>query len=126
MIVSGVCVCNRVIVSSFSASSLTPPPRSADDKENNFYSSDSDYDDEEPKKFHIQIRPVCNRSDSTANELELKATVGTLTLPPNPGVSAGGGAKPGEHFKINICNVALLYCSYPDIWHFMYLFICVN
>ncbi|KAK3566258.1 hypothetical protein QTP86_030526 [Hemibagrus guttatus] len=74
-------------LTSFSVSSLTPPPRSTDDKENNFYSSDSDYDDEEPKKFHIQIRPVCNRSDSAANELELKATVGTLTLPPNPGAT---------------------------------------
>ncbi|XP_060788516.1 f-BAR domain only protein 1 isoform X2 [Neoarius graeffei] len=59
----------------------------AEDKENNFYSSDSDYDDEEPKKFHIQIRPVCSRSNSAANELELKATVGTLSLPPNPGVT---------------------------------------
>ncbi|GAA6079446.1 F-BAR domain only protein 1 isoform X1, partial [Tachysurus ichikawai] len=59
------------------------------DKENNFYSSDSDYDDEEPKKFHIQIRPVCSRSNSAANELELKATVGTLTLPLNPAVSSG-------------------------------------
>uniref|UniRef100_A0AAQ5YXZ4 F-BAR domain only protein 1 n=1 Tax=Amphiprion ocellaris TaxID=80972 RepID=A0AAQ5YXZ4_AMPOC len=53
--------------------------------ENNFYSSDSDFDDEEPKKFHIQIRPVAssNRSNSVATEKELKATVGTLTLPPN-------------------------------------------
>uniref|UniRef100_A0AAQ5Z4J8 F-BAR domain only protein 1 n=1 Tax=Amphiprion ocellaris TaxID=80972 RepID=A0AAQ5Z4J8_AMPOC len=55
------------------------------EKENNFYSSDSDFDDEEPKKFHIQIRPVAssNRSNSVATEKELKATVGTLTLPPN-------------------------------------------
>ncbi|KAL7884586.1 hypothetical protein AOLI_G00073560 [Acnodon oligacanthus] len=61
----------------------------ADEKETNFYSSDSDFDDEEPKKFHIQIRPVAssNRSNSAANELELKATVGALTLPPNQGVS---------------------------------------
>ncbi|XP_046726438.1 F-BAR domain only protein 1 isoform X2 [Silurus meridionalis] len=58
-----------------------------DDKENHFYSSDSDYDDEEPKKFHIQIRPVCSRSNSAANELELKATVGTLSLPSNPGAT---------------------------------------
>uniref|UniRef100_A0A3Q1BN87 MHD domain-containing protein n=1 Tax=Amphiprion ocellaris TaxID=80972 RepID=A0A3Q1BN87_AMPOC len=48
-------------------------------------STDSDFDDEEPKKFHIQIRPVAssNRSNSVATEKELKATVGTLTLPPN-------------------------------------------
>ncbi|XP_038138307.1 F-BAR domain only protein 1 [Cyprinodon tularosa] len=53
------------------------------EKEDNFYSSDSDFDDEEPKKFHIQIRPVASssRSNSVATEKELKATVGTLTLP---------------------------------------------
>uniref|UniRef100_A0A8C7JKC8 F-BAR domain only protein 1 n=1 Tax=Oncorhynchus kisutch TaxID=8019 RepID=A0A8C7JKC8_ONCKI len=52
----------------------------ADDKEDNFYSSDSDFDDEEPKKFHIQIRPVGSSSNSAATEMELKATVGALTL----------------------------------------------
>ncbi|CDQ71423.1 unnamed protein product, partial [Oncorhynchus mykiss] len=57
------------------------------DKENDFYSSDSDFDDEEPKKFHIQIRPVGSSSNSAATEMELKATVGALTLPPNRGVS---------------------------------------
>ncbi|KAI4872289.1 hypothetical protein NFI96_027718, partial [Prochilodus magdalenae] len=63
--------------------------RCAEEKETNFYSSDSDFDDEEPKKFHIQIRPVAssNRGNSAASELELKATVGALTLPPNRGVS---------------------------------------
>ncbi|XP_054646967.1 F-BAR domain only protein 1 isoform X2 [Dunckerocampus dactyliophorus] len=61
----------------------------SEDKEHNFYSSDSDFDDEEPKKFHIQIRPVVNsnRSSAAASEKELKATVGTLTLPPNRGVT---------------------------------------
>uniref|UniRef100_W5LB67 FCH and mu domain containing endocytic adaptor 1 n=1 Tax=Astyanax mexicanus TaxID=7994 RepID=W5LB67_ASTMX len=65
----------------------------AAEKENNFYSSDSDFDDEEPKKFHIQIRPVASstRSNSAANELELKATVGALTLPPNRGAREGAG-----------------------------------
>ncbi|XP_045061439.1 F-BAR domain only protein 1-like isoform X4 [Coregonus clupeaformis] len=58
---------------------------STEDKENDFYSSDSDFDDEEPKKFHIQIRPV-GSSNSAATEMELKATVGALTLPPNRGV----------------------------------------
>uniref|UniRef100_A0A8C6LQ59 FCH and mu domain containing endocytic adaptor 1 n=1 Tax=Nothobranchius furzeri TaxID=105023 RepID=A0A8C6LQ59_NOTFU len=49
---------------------------------NNFYSSDSDFDDEEPKKFHVQIRPEAS-SSSVATEKELKATVWALTLPPN-------------------------------------------
>ncbi|MBN3275200.1 FCHO1 protein, partial [Polyodon spathula] len=58
------------------------------DKETNFYSSDSDFDDDEPKKFHVQIRPPASGScrDSAATEQELKATVGALTLPPNRAV----------------------------------------
>lgn len=62
--------------------------------EDNFYSSDSDFDDEEPKKFHIQIRPV-GSSNSAATEMELKATVGALTLPPNRGVGRGEGVGTG-------------------------------
>ncbi|KAF1385473.1 hypothetical protein PFLUV_G00108140 [Perca fluviatilis] len=95
-------------------SALTETPNSPlEEKENNFYSSDSDFDDEEPKKFHIQIRPVAssNRSNSAATEKELKATVGALTLPPNRGVrqqvsvkwhlsrnssTAGGRSEEGE------------------------------
>ncbi|CAB1331384.1 unnamed protein product [Coregonus sp. 'balchen'] len=63
---------------------------STEDKEDNFYSSDSDFDDEEPKKFHVQIRPVGSSScsNSAATEMELKATVGALTLPPNRGETA--------------------------------------
>ncbi|KAM6962728.1 f-BAR domain only protein 1 [Aplochiton taeniatus] len=59
------------------------------EKENSFYSSDSDFDDDEPKKFHVQIRPVASggHGSCAATEKELKATVGTLTLPPNRGVS---------------------------------------
>ncbi|XP_030288609.1 f-BAR domain only protein 1 isoform X2 [Sparus aurata] len=85
----------------------------SEEKENNFYSSDSDFDDEEPKKFHIQIRPVAssNRSSSAATEKELKATIGALTLPPNRGArqqvsikrhlsrhssTAGGRSEEGE------------------------------
>ncbi|XP_063056793.1 f-BAR domain only protein 1 isoform X2 [Engraulis encrasicolus] len=60
-----------------------------EEKESNFYSSDSDFDDDEPKKFNIQIRPVASgsRGNAAAHEMELKATVGALTLPPNTGVS---------------------------------------
>ncbi|XP_018583673.1 f-BAR domain only protein 1 [Scleropages formosus] len=63
--------------------------RCPQEREENFYSSDSDFDDDEPKKFHILIRPVgsSTRCNSAANELELRATVGALTLPPNRGVS---------------------------------------
>ncbi|XP_036410501.1 F-BAR domain only protein 1-like [Megalops cyprinoides] len=57
------------------------------DKDGSFYSSDSDFDDDEPKKFNIQIRPVGTSGRSHAPAEELRATVGALTLPPNRGVS---------------------------------------
>uniref|UniRef100_A0A673VZ45 FCH and mu domain containing endocytic adaptor 1 n=1 Tax=Salmo trutta TaxID=8032 RepID=A0A673VZ45_SALTR len=63
--------------------------------DDNFYSSDSDFDDEEPKKFHIQIRPV-GSSNSAATEMELKATVGALTLPPNRGGEGEGATHRGK------------------------------
>ncbi|XP_029105227.1 F-BAR domain only protein 1-like [Scleropages formosus] len=60
------------------------------DKDASFFSSDSDFDDDEPKKFRIQIRPVgagAGRRNPPADERELRATVGALTLPPNRAVS---------------------------------------
>lgn len=58
------------------------------EKENHFYSSsDSDFDDDEPRKFHIHIKPAQPKeecSNPTASAEELKATAGNLILPPNP------------------------------------------
>ncbi|XP_078010300.1 F-BAR domain only protein 1 isoform X4 [Phascolarctos cinereus] len=52
-------------------------------------SSDSDYDDdEEPRKFFVQIKPAPPPSqsrDSEAAAAQLKATAGSLILPPGPG-----------------------------------------
>ncbi|XP_048845480.1 LOW QUALITY PROTEIN: F-BAR domain only protein 1-like [Brienomyrus brachyistius] len=63
-------------------------------KDPSFYSSDSDFDDDEPKKFHIRIRPVGGgggggggRPNPAADERELRATVGALTLAPNQPIS---------------------------------------
>uniref|UniRef100_A0A8C9W5M1 F-BAR domain only protein 1-like n=1 Tax=Scleropages formosus TaxID=113540 RepID=A0A8C9W5M1_SCLFO len=41
-----------------SLTELVPFIRCPQEREENFYSSDSDFDDDEPKKFHILIRPV--------------------------------------------------------------------
>uniref|UniRef100_A0A671WHK6 F-BAR domain only protein 1-like n=1 Tax=Sparus aurata TaxID=8175 RepID=A0A671WHK6_SPAAU len=73
------------------------------EKENNFYSSDSDFDDEEPKKFHIQIRPVAssNRSSSAATEKELKATIGALTL------SSGIGSTSSSRLGLDVNSSSL-------------------
>uniref|UniRef100_K7E2V9 FCH and mu domain containing endocytic adaptor 1 n=1 Tax=Monodelphis domestica TaxID=13616 RepID=K7E2V9_MONDO len=52
-------------------------------------SSDSDYDDdEEPRKFFVQIKPAPPPSqsrDPEAAAAQLKATAGSLILPPGPG-----------------------------------------
>ncbi|NWX06152.1 FCHO2 protein, partial [Caloenas nicobarica] len=58
-------------------------------------SSDSDYDEDEPRKFYVHIKPVQPQeaSDSAEATMEqLKATVGNLILPPSIGVSLGGAA----------------------------------
>lgn len=100
--------------------------RCSEEKETNFYSSDSDFDDEEPKKFHIQIRPVAssNRSHSVATEKELKATVGALTLPPNRGArqQVSGGLRVSGDLKLLLkrlqraCSPGLFlpYSNYTD------------
>ncbi|XP_077188518.1 F-BAR domain only protein 1 isoform X6 [Paroedura picta] len=53
-------------------------------------SSDSDYDDEEPHKFYIRIKPVqprerTNSAAASAAVEQLKASVGNLILPPSVG-----------------------------------------
>jgi len=58
-------------------------------------SSDSDYDEDEPRKFYVHIKPVQPREAGGSAEAtveQLKATVGTLILPPSIGVSPGGAA----------------------------------
>ncbi|NWX49872.1 FCHO1 protein, partial [Steatornis caripensis] len=57
-------------------------------------SSDSDYDEDEPRKFYVHIKPVQPREAGGSAEAtveQLKATVGNLILPPSIGVSLGGG-----------------------------------
>ncbi|KAF1524067.1 F-BAR domain only protein 1, partial [Eudyptes sclateri] len=57
-------------------------------------SSDSDYDEDEPRKFYVHIKPVQPREAASSAEAtmeQLKATVGNLILPPSIGVSLEGG-----------------------------------
>lgn len=51
-------------------------------------SSDSDYDEDEPRKFYVHIKPVQPREapgSAEATMEQLKATVGNLILPPSIG-----------------------------------------
>nr|XP_008101178.1 PREDICTED: F-BAR domain only protein 2 [Anolis carolinensis] len=62
------------------------PEASQNAKENHFYSSsDSDSEDDEPRKFHVEIKPVQpnNSSHYTMPSLdELKESIGNITLSP--------------------------------------------
>ncbi|NWT76839.1 FCHO1 protein, partial [Prunella himalayana] len=60
-------------------------------------SSDSDYDEDEPRKFYVHIKPAPPRDAPGSAEAaveQLKATVGNLILAPGLGVSLGGRGDP--------------------------------
>ncbi|XP_069632112.1 F-BAR domain only protein 2 isoform X3 [Haliaeetus albicilla] len=67
------------------------PEATQDTKENHFYSSsDSDSEDDEPRRFHVEIKPVQanNSSQYTMPSLdELKVSIGNITLSPAISVS---------------------------------------
>ncbi|XP_056678086.1 F-BAR domain only protein 1 [Monodelphis domestica] len=71
--------------------SVRPDVNQNTERENSRFcsSSDSDYDDdEEPRKFFVQIKPAPPPSqsrDPEAAAAQLKATAGSLILPPGPG-----------------------------------------
>ncbi|XP_032941055.1 F-BAR domain only protein 2 isoform X4 [Catharus ustulatus] len=62
------------------------PEATQDTKENHFYSSsDSDSEDDEPRRFHVEIKPVQpnNSSQYAMPSLdELKVSIGNITLSP--------------------------------------------
>ncbi|XP_076409255.1 F-BAR domain only protein 1 isoform X1 [Peromyscus maniculatus bairdii] len=63
-----------------SQNSTAEPPRLS--------SSDSDFDDEEPRKFYVHIKPAAPRPVACSSEAaaaQLRATAGSLILPPGPG-----------------------------------------
>uniref|UniRef100_A0A8C3Q9X2 F-BAR domain only protein 2 n=2 Tax=Thraupidae TaxID=400783 RepID=A0A8C3Q9X2_GEOPR len=66
------------------------PEATQDTKENHFYSSsESDSEDDEPRRFHVEIKPVQpnNSSQYTMPSLdELKVSIGNITL--SPAISA--------------------------------------
>ncbi|KAK2488575.1 hypothetical protein MC885_013595 [Smutsia gigantea] len=72
------------------ADSLNIPDVDEEGYKNHFYSSsDSDSEDEEPKKYRIEIKPVHpNNSHHTVASLdELKVSIGNITLSPAVSVS---------------------------------------
>ncbi|XP_009882568.1 PREDICTED: FCH domain only protein 2 [Charadrius vociferus] len=59
------------------------PETTQDTKENDFSSSsDSDSEDDEPRRFHIEIKPVQPNNSSMPSLDELKVSIGNITLSP--------------------------------------------
>uniref|UniRef100_A0A672RG84 F-BAR domain only protein 2 n=1 Tax=Sinocyclocheilus grahami TaxID=75366 RepID=A0A672RG84_SINGR len=57
--------------------------------ENSFYSSSDSEDEDEPRKFHVQIKPVQTNNGTHQHKVtidELKASIGNITLSPTPAV----------------------------------------
>ncbi|XP_014820320.1 PREDICTED: F-BAR domain only protein 2 [Calidris pugnax] len=59
------------------------PEATQDTKENDFSSSsDSDSEDDEPRRFHVEIKPVQPNNSSMPSLDELKLSIGNITLSP--------------------------------------------
>uniref|UniRef100_A0A8C9SK50 F-BAR domain only protein 2 n=1 Tax=Scleropages formosus TaxID=113540 RepID=A0A8C9SK50_SCLFO len=66
-------------------------------KDNSFYSSSDSDDDDEPRKFHVEIKPVQpnNGNHQTRSSIdELKASIGNITLSPSALVWISRGPSP--------------------------------
>ncbi|XP_054875237.1 F-BAR domain only protein 2 isoform X9 [Amphiprion ocellaris] len=65
---------------------IRPEVNENDAKENSFYSSSDSEDEDEPRKFHVQIKPVQPNNGTHQNRAtidELKASIGNIILSPS-------------------------------------------
>ncbi|XP_035482246.1 F-BAR domain only protein 2 isoform X1 [Scophthalmus maximus] len=65
---------------------IRPEGNENDAKENSFYSSSDSEDEEEPRKFHVEIKPVEPNNGTHQNRAtidELKASIGNIILSPS-------------------------------------------
>uniref|UniRef100_A0A672RG57 F-BAR domain only protein 2 n=1 Tax=Sinocyclocheilus grahami TaxID=75366 RepID=A0A672RG57_SINGR len=63
--------------------------KDTDSTYNSFYSSSDSEDEDEPRKFHVQIKPVQTNNGTHQHKVtidELKASIGNITLSPTPAV----------------------------------------
>ncbi|XP_040013212.1 F-BAR domain only protein 2 isoform X4 [Xiphias gladius] len=65
---------------------IRPEVNENDAKENSFYSSSDSEDEDEPRKFHVEIKPVQPNNSTHQNRAtidELKASIGNIILSPS-------------------------------------------
>uniref|UniRef100_A0A8C1QWD8 F-BAR domain only protein 2 n=1 Tax=Cyprinus carpio TaxID=7962 RepID=A0A8C1QWD8_CYPCA len=63
--------------------------KDTDSTQNSFYSSSDSEDEDEPRKFHVQIKPVQTNNGTHQHKAtidELKASIGNISLSPTPAV----------------------------------------
>ncbi|XP_026104528.1 F-BAR domain only protein 2-like isoform X3 [Carassius auratus] len=68
---------------------IRPEVNENDAKENSFFSSSDSEDEDEPRKFHVQIKPVQTNNGTHQHKAtidELKASIGNISLSPTPAV----------------------------------------
>uniref|UniRef100_A0A673ALK4 F-BAR domain only protein 2 n=1 Tax=Sphaeramia orbicularis TaxID=375764 RepID=A0A673ALK4_9TELE len=85
-------------------------------KENSFYSSSDSEDEDEPRKFHVEIKPVQPNNGTHQNRAtidELKASIGNIILSPSTSV---GTQKHSEHTKVPHIYLLLLSSAAESLW----------
>ncbi|XP_063066340.1 F-BAR domain only protein 2 isoform X2 [Engraulis encrasicolus] len=70
---------------------IRPEQNENDAKENSFYSSSDSEDEDEPRRFHVEIKPVAASNTHSSEQQratidQLKASIGNITLSPSASV----------------------------------------
>ncbi|XP_052412365.1 F-BAR domain only protein 2 isoform X8 [Carassius gibelio] len=84
---------------------IRPEVNENDAKENSFYSSSDSEDEDEPRKFHVQIKPVQTNNGTHQHKAsidELKASIGNITLSPTPAVHVKKNQSSDELVRLKI------------------------
>uniref|UniRef100_A0A3Q4GUI6 F-BAR domain only protein 2 n=1 Tax=Neolamprologus brichardi TaxID=32507 RepID=A0A3Q4GUI6_NEOBR len=90
---------------------------------NSFYSSSDSEDEDEPRKFHVQIKPVQPNNgvhQNQANIDELKASIGNIILSPSTSVRLTSGPQPPASDRYRSFS-----CSLSSTDQNKYVFLCL-
>uniref|UniRef100_A0A8C1CE45 FCH and mu domain containing endocytic adaptor 2 n=1 Tax=Cyprinus carpio carpio TaxID=630221 RepID=A0A8C1CE45_CYPCA len=82
--------------------------------ENSFYSSSDSEDEDEPRKFHVQIKPVQTNNGTHQHKAtidELKASIGNISLSPTPAVRDASHQHAVTNYSLCFTTFILFYLS---------------
>uniref|UniRef100_A0A8D0AKH6 F-BAR domain only protein 2 n=1 Tax=Sander lucioperca TaxID=283035 RepID=A0A8D0AKH6_SANLU len=89
---------------------------------NSFYSSSDSEDEDEPRKFHVEIKPVQPNNGPHQNRAtidELKASIGNIILSPSTSVWLHDAPKPHQILEIPKTNLSLSYSAASNFHVFL-------